>query len=1183
MKSAKLTAVVVTCLTLLASVGTTSAAADFGLAHFAASYQDPTGAPLLQAGSHADVTTQIHLNLKPSGAAGAEVDGSVRDIEVNLPAGLTGNPRAADFCVLADLVFNGGFCKPSAQVGLLRYAPATGPGQDFPVYNLKAPDEQTAVLGVIAFGIPSKIVVSPRTDGDYGLTTANLSLNQGIDLAHLDLTIWGVPAAAAHDPQRFEGCAFSFCLGHPAGIPAKPFLSLPTRCEPMVTEVRVDSWQKPGEWISASVKSPPLTGCDSLEFAPRLKARPTTNAADSPSGLDLSLNLPQNADDPEGLAPAHVRKVEVNLPDGLVVNPAGANGLGACTLQQIGYNGLSNERQLLRYDLPRANSFTVGFGGRDTAPISATAKSAVVAQAIETLPGLAGNVAVNGGPGSWTVAFVGALGGTDVPLLNASATDNRALSVDVTGEGGGFNLSSGGASTLLTFNASFPAGTTFIQQPKNLSRSYNVGELIEGPGIAPGTKIIAGFLDNFIEISQPTTEAKAGVQLKGQLQPDLSAAALQIALEGIPTLGSGNVLVADTESGSTHSYEVLFVRDLAGAERSLTATSSLTGPGAGVVIAPKAPAQRPVEVTTTATAGVPSFDRNPAHCADSSRIGSVEVDTPVYPDPLKGALYTMTPYDNPFGTLLGLYIVVEGHGIVVKLPARVSADPQTGRLTNTLEDSPQLPIEEVRLKVDGGAFGVLRTPATCGVYATTSTITPWSFPATPAVSDRDEYGIEKGPNGNGCGALANSPSFEAGSLAPIAGQYKPFTVNLRREDGSQEFSAITVNPPPGLVAKLKGTPICSDGALAAAAGKSGAAEKASPSCPAASEVGHVYATAGAGPSPYNAPGLAYLAGPYKGAPLSFAIVTPATAGPFDLGTIVIRAAAYIDPKTAQVTVKSDSIPRILQGIPLDVRSVSVRLDKPEFVLNPTSCDPSAVTGTLLSAQGASAALNSRFQLAECSRLQFKPSLKLSLKGGTKRGEYPALTAVLTNRAGDANISSVQVALPHSEFLAQNHIRTLCTRVQFAADACPAASIYGKVSVVTPILDYPLTGPVYLRSSSNPLPDLVTDLHGPAFQPIRFEAAGKTDSINGGLRNTFDFVPDVPFSKLTLQLQGGKKGLLQNSRNICKSVNRANASYTAHNGLNYVARPMLKAVKCKKGKPAKGKKGAAKKGKRGGKG
>jgi hypothetical protein len=323
-------------------------------------------------------------------------------------------------------------------------------------------------------------------------------------------------------------------------------------------------------------------------------------------------------------------------------------------------------------------------------------------------------------------------------------------------------------------------------------------------------------------------------------------------------------------------------------------------------------------------------------------------------------------------------------------------------------------------------------------------------------------------------------------------------------------------------------------------------------------VGSVSVAAGAGPAPYYAPGKAYLTGPYKGAPVSLAIVTPATAGPFDLGTVVVRTALYVNRTTTQITAVSDPIPTILQGIPLDVRSVQVRLDRPEFTLNPTSCDPSSFGGTLMSAFGQASPLQSRFQLGECGRLGFKPKMTLALKGGTTRGKHPALTATLEPRAGDANLASISVALPHSEFLAQEHIRTVCTRVQFAAKECPAESIYGTATVETPLVSYPLSGPVYLRSSSNTLPDLVPDLMGPASQPIELEADGRTDSFHGGIRNTFEYVPDAPFTKFTLRLQGAKKGLLVNSTNICAKPQKATVKYTAHNGDTYEAHPVLKA-------------------------
>jgi hypothetical protein len=591
----------------------------------------------------------------------------------------------------------------------------------------------------------------------------------------------------------------------------------------------------------------------------------------------------------------------------------------------------------------------------------------------------------------------------------------------------------------------------------------------------------------------------------------------------------------------------------------------------------------PEQIHLTSAPGNPkaSFSKAEPECPDASRIGTVQVDTPLLADPLLGSVYVAEPYDNPFNSLVALYATFKGPGLNIKLPGEVRLDPKTGQVTTIFDENPQIAFEDFKYSLFGGAFAALRSPAICGTFEAKGTMTAWSAPETPTVAANDKYTISQAPGGKkGCAttrtALPNNPAFEAGSTAALAGQYKPFVLNLRRDDGTQEFSEITLNPPPGLVAKLADTQICSDAALATAAGKTGKQERANASCPAASEVGSVFVAAGAGPAPYWTPGKVYLAGPYKGAPLSFAIITPAVGGPYDLGTVVTKNAVQIDPVTAQVTVKADPIPEILKGIPLDVRQILVRVNKPDFMLNPTSCDPMEVKGALLSTLGNTANLNNRFQLAECGRLKFKPKLALSLKGGTKRGEYPALTAVLKNRSGDANIKSVQVALPHSEFLAQNHIRTICTRVQWAADACPKASIYGTVAVKTPLLGYPVKGNVYLRASNNPLPDLVPDLRGPAYQPIRFEAAGKTDSIKGGLRNTFNLIPDVPFSKLTLKLKGGKKGLLQNSRNICASTNKANVAYTAHNGLAHSERPKL-TVKCKKAK-----KGKSKKGKRGGK-
>jgi hypothetical protein len=594
------------------------------------------------------------------------------------------------------------------------------------------------------------------------------------------------------------------------------------------------------------------------------------------------------------------------------------------------------------------------------------------------------------------------------------------------------------------------------------------------------------------------------------------------------------------------------------------------------------------------------FSKQPNSCPDASKLGTMEVASPLLaeyteggtklatdpetgapiPRPLHGSVYLAKPFDNPFGSLLAIYLAIEDEesGIVAKLGGRIEPDPNTGQLTTVFEENPELPLEDVKLHLPGGARASLTTPIACGTHTTTTTLTPWSSPEGADAHPSDSFAVSGEPGGGACPAseaqAANSPSFEAGTLSPQAGAYSPFVLKLSREDGSQRLTKIDTTLPKGLAARFVGIPYCSDAQIAQAQARShpdeGAIEKANPSCPAASKVGTVDVAAGAGPTPFHTQGTAYLAGPYKGAPLSLAIITPAIAGPFDLGTVTVRTALYVDPETAQGRAVSDALPTILDGIPLDIRSIAVSLDRPGFTLNPTSCKPMSILGTATSSLGSAASLASPFQVGGCSALKFKPKLSLKLSGGTKRGKNPALRAVLTMPPGGADIAKASVALPHSEFLDQAHIRTVCTRVQFAAGAgngaeCPAGSIYGKARAITPLLDQPLEGPVYLRSSSHPLPDLVAALHG----QIDVVLDGRIDTVKGGIRNTFDAVPDAPVSKFVLEMQGGKRGLLENSTNLCRSTNRAMALFDGQNGKVRDLSPVLR-NDCKRKKPAKGK-------------
>lgn len=574
-------------------------------------------------------------------------------------------------------------------------------------------------------------------------------------------------------------------------------------------------------------------------------------------------------------------------------------------------------------------------------------------------------------------------------------------------------------------------------------------------------------------------------------------------------------------------------------------------------------------------------------CPDASKLGTVKAETPLLdPDDWPtGEVYLARQNDNPFDSLLALYIVLRSpqRDLIVKLAGKVEADPASGQLTTRFLSNPQLPVSKFSLRFRSGPQAPLATPVTCGDHVNHAELTPWSANAAAdtVTSDKAEFDVSSGPSGAPCPASKQARpfglGFEAGVTSLVAGRHSPFTMKLTRPDGAQELDRIELTTPEGLAATLVGVPYCPAAAIAAAEGRDGSDEQASPSCPAASQVGTVSTGVGVGLQPFYASGKAYLAGPYKGAPLSLAVVVPALAGPFDLGTVVVRSALVVNPRTAQITAVSDPLPQRLvfqgNGFPLRLRDVRVHIDRPNFTLNPTDCSEQQVSARVFGTSGAVANLSNRFQVAECTRLGFKPKLDLRLIGGTKRSNYQRLKATLTARPGDANIARASVALPHSVFLAQEHINTVCTRVQFAADACPAGAIYGKASATSPLLDQPLSGPVYLRSSDNPLPDLVAALRGPDSQPIEIEVAGRTDSIHGGLRNTFDVVPDAPVTKFTLELFGGKKSLIVNSRDLCKSVQKATVKLAGQNGRTHNFRPVVRNG-C--GKPRKGKKGKGKK-------
>jgi hypothetical protein len=561
------------------------------------------------------------------------------------------------------------------------------------------------------------------------------------------------------------------------------------------------------------------------------------------------------------------------------------------------------------------------------------------------------------------------------------------------------------------------------------------------------------------------------------------------------------------------------------------------------------------------------FDTKPQSCPNSAKVGTLSVNTPLLGHELPGSVFVAKPFANPFGSLLAIYLAVEDEesGIVAKLAGKVEPNPLTGQLTATFTENPQLPLEDIRVHFFNGPNAALKTPLTCGPNITAATLTPWSTPEGADAQVMDSFEVQTSPGPGPCPSseaqAPNSPAFAAGTVTPLSGVFSPFVLRLGRADGTQRFAAIDTTLPEGLLGKAAGIPYCSEAAIALAksreAPERGKEELASPSCPSASEVGTVQVTAGAGTAPLAVSGHAYLAGPYKGAPLSVVVIVPGVAGPFDLGNVVSRVALYVGQYDARIHAVSDPLPTIIDGIPLDVRSIELKLSRSNFTLNPTSCEAMAIEGSVSTPAGGTAPLKNRFQVGECGRLGFKPSVQLSLKGPTKRTGHPTLKAVVTypKKGLYANIARAQVSLPHSEFLDQNNLNLVCKQADLTAGTCPKKAIYGKVKVWTPLLDKPLTGNVYLGVGFGyKLPALVAELNG----QIRVLAKAKVDTDKQkGIRSTFEAVPDAPLEKFVLEMKGGKKyGLLENSENICKKTQKASAVFDAQNGKTVTLSPVI---------------------------
>lgn len=535
----------------------------------------------------------------------------------------------------------------------------------------------------------------------------------------------------------------------------------------------------------------------------------------------------------------------------------------------------------------------------------------------------------------------------------------------------------------------------------------------------------------------------------------------------------------------------------------------------------------------------------PSECPASSKIGTFDIRTPALVGPLAGSLYFGEP--SP-GNQYRVFMVASGFGINARIVASVSPDPKTGQLTVSVRDLPQVPFEGFDLHLFASDRGLVATPTQCRIYEVDSVFTPWND-RLAAQHSRPNLDVSSGPNGRGCPGEERpfSPHLVAGMSNPIAGAFSAFSLRLDREDGDQYLGDLNFTMPPGLTGSLRGIDYCSEEAIQQAARQLGRAEQAYPSCRASSLIGTTNVAAGPGNHPFHAVGEMYLAGPFRGAPLSLVAITPAVAGPYDYGTQVVRVALHVDPLDAHVTAVSDTLPQIIGGVPLRMRTIQVNIDKPEFMINPTNCSPFGINSQGIGDQGTVADFSSYFHAVNCAKLNFQPKMtirQLGSRSSTQRSKDPILRFDLWTRKGNANVKSLTVTLPKAFAIDQRHLGNICSRAQLAAERCAGRQAIGHVETDTPLLDQPLSGPAYAVSGFGKLPHVVFILDG----QVTLMPEAESTSVNGGrLRTVVPVVPDAPIGHFRLDLLGGKQGYLVNTRSLCASNVVAEVRYSGQNG------------------------------------